>query len=92
MKFLGIPADSIINQGAHTLTRKYDGYAPFEFTGCRNESMAARETAWIGVSLMGSPTFDIWGPDAVKFLNYYCVNRDWSDVKAGRIPPCDHVQ
>lgn len=83
MKYLSIPADSVINQGAYTLSRKYDGYAPFEFTGCRNETMAARETAWIGVSLMGSPTFDIWGPDAVKFLNYYCVNRDWAKLKRG---------
>lgn len=83
MRNLTIKADSVILKGAFTLTHHYDGFSPYEFSGCMDETMAARETAWLGVCLMGSPCYDIWGPDAVKFLNYYCVNRDWSTLKQG---------
>lgn len=82
MKF-GI--DSVINKDAYTIQYRGErgGYLPFEISGAFNETLAARETAWLGVSLCGSPTFEIWGPDAVKFLNYHCVNRDWGKLKPG---------
>ena len=78
---LGI--DSVITQGAYTLTYRNGGWAPYEISTALNETLAARETAWLGVSLMGAPVYDIWGKDAVKFMNYYCVNRDWSTLKPG---------
>lgn len=79
-----IGIDSAINQGAHLIQNRRGVYVPYEFSGGRNETLACRETAWLGVSLCnGSPVFEIWGPDAVKFLNYYCVNRDWSKLKPG---------
>jgi hypothetical protein len=68
-----VDIESVINQGAYTISRWRGGvygYVPFEISGPRNETLAARETAWLGVSLIGSPVFEIWGPDAIKFLNY----------------------
>lgn len=78
-----IGIDSVINKDAFTIQYRRGSYVPFEITGPRNETLAARETAWLGVSLCGSPVFEIWGPDAIKFLNYHCVNRDWSKLKPG---------
>ena len=47
---------------------------PFAYTGTRNEIAGYRESAWIGTPLAWSPTFDVCGPDAVKFLNSICTN------------------
>lgn len=80
---MDVGRDSAILKGAFTVTKRGDMWTPYEFTGARNETLAARETAWLGVALMSSPVYDIWGPDAVKFLNYYCVNRDWAKLKPG---------
>lgn len=60
-----------------------DSYFGFEFTGAEDELLAARKTAWIGVNLNVSPVYDISGPEAVKFLNHVCVNRDYGKLKVG---------
>ncbi len=52
------------NSGAH----------PFEFTGWRNETMAWKETAYLGAALNPQPTFKVSGPEARKFLSAYCTN------------------
>ena len=57
------------------------GFFPFDYTGAKNELLACRETAWLGTSLMQSPVYDIYGNEAVKYLNYYCVNSDFAGTK-----------
>ncbi|MBE3581724.1 MAG: aminomethyl transferase family protein [Thermoanaerobacteraceae bacterium] len=52
---------------------------PYEYTGYKDEILASKTTAWIGLSLMLSPVYDVKGPDAVKFLNSICVN-DFSNL------------
>lgn len=82
MKYeLGSP----VFEGASTLWRDWAGnLLPYEFTDSGDEFMATRTTASLGLFLSASPIFDIAGPDADRFLNYYCVNRDFSQLKAGR--------
>jgi len=47
---------------------------PFEYTGYKDEILASKTSAWIGLSLMLSPIYDVKGPDAIKFFNSICVN------------------
>lgn len=47
---------------------------PYEYTGYKDEILASKTSAWIGLSLMMSPVYDVKGPDAVRFLNSICVN------------------
>lgn len=58
-------------------------YMPYNYTGAPDELLACRNGAWLSVSLNSTPTYDIWGPDAVKLLNSVCVNRDFSKLKEG---------
>ena len=75
--------DSAINEGSLGLLRMGDSFFPLEFTGTEDEYMATRTTASLGVFLTMSPVLDITGPDAVKFLNSVCVNRDFAKMKLG---------
>ena len=56
---------------------------PYEFTGPKDEFLACRRTAWLGVNLNNTPVYDVYGPDAAKALNKICVNRDFSLMKPG---------
>ncbi len=56
---------------------------PYEFTGPKDEYLAGRRTAWLGVNLNNTPVYDISGPDAAKALTKICVNRDFSLMKEG---------
>lgn len=47
---------------------------PYEFEGVKNDIDGYRKSAWIGTSLSTSPIYDVYGSDAVKFLNSICVN------------------
>jgi glycine cleavage system aminomethyltransferase T len=48
---------------------------PHEYTGWYDEILASKTSAWIGTSLTTtSPTYDVKGPDLVKFFNSICVN------------------
>ncbi|MCI2061481.1 MAG: aminomethyl transferase family protein [Eubacteriaceae bacterium] len=79
--------NSAINKDALSLMHVPDsmggGYFPIVFTSARDEMLACRTGAWLGVSLCCSPICDISGPDAVKMLNYICVNRDFGRLKIG---------
>jgi glycine cleavage system aminomethyltransferase T len=60
-----------------------DAFMPAVFTGPEDELLACRKTAWLGCQLNMSPVYDVFGSDAVKFLNSVCVNRDFSKMKDG---------
>jgi glycine cleavage system aminomethyltransferase T len=48
---------------------------PYEYTGWQDEILASKTSAWIGTALTTlSPTYDVKGPDLVKFFNSICVN------------------
>lgn len=73
-----------VNKGVPVLQPAGTGFMPYSVTTPRNELLGCRESAWLGVALSASPVYDIWGPDAVKLLNYVCVNRDFSSLKIGK--------
>lgn len=75
--------DSALMEGAFSFWKDFGGnIIPYEFSGPKSEFMATRTTASLGVFLNSSPIYDISGPDAEKFLNYVCVNRDFSKMKS----------
>lgn len=62
------------------------GLHPMEFTNAFDELRGSRETAWLGTALsLSSTVYDVSGPDAIKLLNYVCVNKDFSMQKIGRV-------
>ncbi len=63
---------------------------PFEYTGYKDEILASKTTAWIGLSLMLSPIYDIKGPDAAKFLNSICTN-DFTTLGDKGAPSCRYL-
>lgn len=67
--------------GATTLTRVGPSIWPGSYSGCRDEYLAGRSTAWLGITLSASPVYDVYGPDAIAFWNQVAVNRDF-----GRFP------
>ncbi len=67
--------DSPAYEGASLLLPLAPGIiVPFEYTGYKDEILASKTSAWIGLNLMTSPIYDVKGPDAVQFLNSICVN------------------
>lgn len=75
--------DSSIFKDCSYFFNYFGNMMPFEFTGSEDEYLACRHTAWLGVVLNCTPILDIWGPDAVAFLNKTCVNRDFGEMKPG---------
>lgn len=75
--------DGKVCTGAAGIMNMGKGYMPIMFTTPKNELLGCRETAWLGCFLNISPVYDVWGPDAVKLLNYVCVNRDFAKLKVG---------
>ena len=80
MKF---STDSAIFKGAHKIQNIWGNLLPGEYTGAREEFLASRSTAWLGVALNSTPIYDVSGPDTTKLLNYICTNRDFSKMKPG---------
>ena len=82
MKFT---ADSALFKGAYTIS-PMNGMAnlPWVYSDSKTEFLACRETAWLGTNLNLTPIFDISGPDAAKFFNQTCVNKDFSVMKPGQ--------
>lgn len=77
--------DSPVMDGAFTYWRDFAGQIlPFEFKGTKDEFMATRTTASLGLFLSSSPVYDISGSDAGKFLNDCCVNRDFTKMADGQ--------
>lgn len=64
---------------ATLLINFFGNLAPFEFEGAAKDIDGYRKSAWIGTPLAASPIYDVYGPDAVKFLNSICVN-DFSNL------------
>jgi glycine cleavage system aminomethyltransferase T len=75
--------DSAIFKGAYNIQNFMGGYLPFEFTGPKDEFMSCRTTASLGVFLNFTPVYDVYGPDVIKFMNYVCVNKDFSLLREG---------
>lgn len=70
-----------ISAGAKTF---YHGI-PYEYTNYRTEILGSKDSAWFGIGLnLLSPTYDVTGPDALKFFNSVCVN-DFTNLKEGSI-------
>ena len=76
--------DGKINENARILVRFAGGFMPMQYTTVKDEMLACREGAWLGVDLMWSPVYDVSGTDAVKLFNKVCVNRDYSTLKIGK--------
>lgn len=76
---LSIGASSQLNpafEGATLLFQQAPGMlVPFQYGGVERESVCYRDTAWIGTALMTSPIYDIYGPDAAKFLQSVTINK-----------------
>lgn len=77
--------DSELFKGAYTIS-PMNGMAnlPWLYSDSKTEYLACRESAWLGTNLNLTPIFDISGPDAAKFFNQTCVNRDFSVMKPGQ--------
>ena len=73
-----------VNQGAFTFFLAGFMYAPYEYTGYKDELLASKESAYITTALNESPIYDVKGPDADKFMSSICIN-NFSNVKVGRI-------
>lgn len=73
-----------INEGAFTLFFAGGQYLPYEYSGCKDEILASKSTAYVGTALNESPIYEVKGPDAAEFLSSICVN-DFSTAKTGRI-------
>jgi glycine cleavage system aminomethyltransferase T len=78
-----IGLDSTIFKGAVAIKKSFGVYLPTEFTGPEDEFLAGRRSAWLGVCLNTSPVYDVYGPDAVTFLNHTCVNKDFTRLDYG---------
>lgn len=81
-------ANSVILKGASTLALDanpvlFDGIYPYEYASPKDELVAARTTAWLGVYLMNTKHINVTGPDAAKAITSCCVNRDFSRLKVG---------
>ncbi|MGI6229879.1 MAG: hypothetical protein ACOYJL_03080 [Tractidigestivibacter sp.] len=76
--------DSRVYEGAFDIRPLYGTNLPNEYEGARAEYLACRSTAWLGTTLCCSPVIDVSGADAADFLNYQCVNRDFSQMKPGQ--------
>lgn len=55
-----------------------------QFSGWRHESTAWKDSAYLGASLLVSPTFRVHGPDATRFLHDHFVN-DFDRLTVGGI-------
>ncbi|WP_433635273.1 hypothetical protein [Nocardia sp. CA-120079] len=75
--------DSPIFQGASLYAPFHSTVVPVAYTGMKDEYLAGRSAAWLGVALNFSPVFDVKGPDAVRFLNWVAVNKDFGNFPEG---------
>ena len=73
-----------INEGAFTFFLAGFLYAPYEYTGYKDEVLASKSSAYLTSSLNESPIYDVKGPDATKFLSSICVN-NFANAKVGGI-------
>jgi glycine cleavage system aminomethyltransferase T len=67
-----IPREQLKDTATFFLKRSY--LFPLEYTGWRDETMAWKESAYLGAMLNPMPTSRVRGPDALKFFTDVCVN------------------
>lgn len=72
---------SPIFDDTYTLINLGGVFFPYQYYGDKEELLACRESAWIGISLLQTPVSDICGEDAIPFLNSICVNNDFAKLK-----------
>jgi glycine cleavage system aminomethyltransferase T len=58
-------------------------FLPYEFSGCKSEFLACRESAWLGASLNRITIYEVTDRDSAKFLTSICVNKDFSLMTPG---------
>lgn len=76
-------SNSPVFQGSITSMQFGPFTLPYEFTGPRDEYLACRRTAWLGIALNTTPIYDVTGSDAVKLFNRICVNKDFGLMNVG---------
>ena len=75
--------DSKVYEGSITRLQFGPAVVPYEFSGPRDEYLACRRSAWLGIALNTTPIYDVTGPDAEKLFNHVCVNKDFRLMKVG---------
>ena len=71
------------SEGAATYQSLYGVMYPGSYTGAKDEFLAGRDSAWLGVCLCCTPIYVVSGADAAKVFNHCCVNKDFSLMKEG---------
>jgi glycine cleavage system aminomethyltransferase T len=67
-----IPREQLKDTATFFLKSNY--LFPLEYTGWRDETMAWKESAYLGAMLNPMPTSRVKGPDALRFFTDVCVN------------------
>lgn len=80
---MNFEANSPVYQGTCTKMQFGQVTMPYEYTGPRDEYLACRRSAWLGIALNTTPIYNVTGADAVAFFNKTCVNRDFGKMKVG---------
>ena len=75
--------DSKVYEGSITRLQFGPAVVPYEFSGPRDEYLACRRSAWLGIALNTTPIYDVTGPDAEKLFNHVCVNKDFRLMQVG---------
>lgn len=75
--------DSTLFEGVMTKINMMGVELPYVYTSHKDEYLAGRTSAWLGVCLNVTPVYEVSGPDAAKLLNYVCVNKDFGAMKEG---------
>ena len=76
--------DSKLFEGAATIGSCMGVTLPYSYTGPKDEYLAGRTSAWLGVCLNVTPVYVVSGPDAAKVFNSCCVNKDFSVMVEGQ--------
>ena len=69
--FVHVPAVPYEGDCSHFLGL-YGGVVPFEYTGWRDETLAWKNSAYLGTALNNSPTYKIKGPDVTRGFLLIC--------------------
>ncbi|MFZ7121915.1 MAG: aminomethyl transferase family protein [Eubacteriaceae bacterium] len=75
--------DGSVFKGSLTTMNMMGASLPYVYTSTKDEYLAGRETAWLGITLNVTPIYDVSGTDAGKLLNEVCVNKNFLEMKLG---------
>ena len=76
-------SDSAVFKGVGTTMTMMGASLPYVYSDVKDEYLAGRTSAWLGVCLNVTPVYEVSGPDAAKLLTSVCVNKDFSLMQAG---------